>query len=77
MPWLVLDVKLTKFDYLLDQSSYGFQLVHGFLERVVCYNIDYMGLEVCISFLEAVIRAKATFSINGYRPSTPLNALLV
>ena len=46
MPWLVSDVKLTKFDCLLDQSSCGFQLVHGFLERVVCHNIDYMGLEV-------------------------------
>ena len=46
MPWLVLDVKLTEFDCPLDQSSCGFQLVHGFLERVVCHNIDYMGLEV-------------------------------
>ena len=46
MPWLVSDVKLTELNCLLDQSSYGFQLVHGFLERVICHNIDYMGLEV-------------------------------
>ena len=46
MPWLVSDVKLTEFDCPLDQLSCGYQLVHGFLEWVVCHNIDYMGLEV-------------------------------
>ena len=44
--WLVSDVKLTEFDNLLDQTSCGFQLVHGFFEQVICHNIDYMGLEV-------------------------------
>ena len=51
MSWLVSDVKLTEFDSPLDQTSYGFQFVHGFLERVVCHNIDYMGLEVVSQLL--------------------------
>ena len=46
MSWLVSDVKLAEFDRPLDQTSCGFQLVHGFLKRVICHNIDYMGLEV-------------------------------
>ena len=46
MSWLVSNVKLAKFDRPLDQTSYGFELVHGILKRVICHNIDYMGLEV-------------------------------
>ena len=77
MPWLVSDVKLTQFNCPLDQSSYGFQLVHGFLKRVVCHNIDYMCLEIVPQLSGSRDEGKASFSISGYRLSAPLNALLV
>ena len=77
MLWLVSDVKFTQFNYPLDQSSSGFQLVHGFLEWVVCYNIDYMCLEVMPQLSGSRDEAKANFSISGYHPFAPLNALLV